>query len=233
MFSIKHHYQSNLAFFFKQRFPFSHMLRPFQDSFVFGEATSSHFFSVTTSTQQLLLRSSYFFRTTAFLRSSFFRTVTFSQQLFFQNSYFQSKTSTEQLLLESSMKNGNILHENRKFFKRVTFWNLFGGGIVQNKDIYRRAASLKQVLLHSIDFFRKESFWKKLIFQKSNISHYPLFLESYFFRGATFSKDATLYSSYLARRAAFFKRYFFRRVTILQQRFLSVATLLIYLLVIK
>ena len=102
----------------------------FTTSFVFAEATSSHFFSVTTSTQQLLLRSSYFFRTTAFLRSSFFRTVTFSQQLFFQNSYFQSKTSTEQLLLENSMKNGNILHENRKFFKRVTFWNLFGGGIV-------------------------------------------------------------------------------------------------------
>ena len=34
-----------------------------------------------------------------------------------------------------------------------------------------------------------------LIFQKSNIRHYPLFLESYFFRGATFSKDVIFYST--------------------------------------
>ena len=63
------------------------MLRLFQGSFIFGEA-SSHFITVTTSTQRLLFRSSYFFRTAGFLRSSIFRTVTYLQQLFFQNSFF-------------------------------------------------------------------------------------------------------------------------------------------------
>ena len=67
-------------------FPHSHMLPLFQDNFVLREATSSHFFRVATSTQQLLFRDSYFFRTAAFF--PFFRTVTFSQELFFQNSFF-------------------------------------------------------------------------------------------------------------------------------------------------
>ena len=74
-------------FFFKWRIPFSHVLRLFRDSFIFGEATYSHFFRVTTLTQQLISRSSYFFRTAPFLRS-FFRTVISLQQLFFRNSYF-------------------------------------------------------------------------------------------------------------------------------------------------
>ena len=72
------------------------MLPLFQDNFILGEATSSHFFRVTTSTQQLLFRSSYFFRTAAFL--SFLRKVTFSQELFFQNSFFRSENSIEQAI---------------------------------------------------------------------------------------------------------------------------------------
>ena len=62
------------------------MLPLFQDNIILGEATSSHFFRVTTSIQQLLYRDSYFFRTAAF--SPFFRTVTFSQELFFQKNFF-------------------------------------------------------------------------------------------------------------------------------------------------
>ena len=62
------------------------MLRLFQDNFVFGEATSSHFFRVTSSPPQLHFRSSYFFRAAAFFSS--FRIVTFSQQFFFQNRFF-------------------------------------------------------------------------------------------------------------------------------------------------
>ena len=84
--SIKRNHHSNLGFIFKQRFPFSHVLALFQDNFISGEATSSHFFRVTTSTQQLYFRSSYFLRAAAFF--SFIRTVTLSQQLFFQNSFF-------------------------------------------------------------------------------------------------------------------------------------------------
>ena len=65
------------------------MKRLFQDSFIFGETTSSHFFRVTTSTQMLLFRSSYFFR-----GATFFEGIPFSEQSplrsshFFQNSYF-------------------------------------------------------------------------------------------------------------------------------------------------
>ena len=116
--SVKRNHQSNLGFFFKQRFLPSHMLPLFQDNFIQGEATSSHFFRVTVSTQQLLFWGCYFFRTAAVF--SFFRTVTFSQELFFQNSFF-----FEQPLLE-----------NRRFFTAVTFRNsYFFGRTIQDKDI--------------------------------------------------------------------------------------------------
>ena len=167
------------------------MLQLFPESFIFGEATSSHFFRETISTQQLFYRNSCFFRTTAF-EQSFFRSY------FFKIASFQSKNSSEQTFLE-----------NRKLFRAVTFRNnyLFGGGIVQNKDIYRRATFSKQVLLHSISIFRKATFWKKLISQKSNTPYYLLFLESCRFRVATFSKDATFYSI-LFKRAAFLQHTF-------------------------
>ena len=64
-------------FFSKWRFLFSHMLRLFQNSFISGEVTYSHFFRVTTSTRQLLFRSSYFFRAAAFF-----------ELLLFQNCHF-------------------------------------------------------------------------------------------------------------------------------------------------
>ena len=63
-------------------------LATFQDSFIFGEATSSHFFRVTASTQQLIFRRGYFLRAAAFLRSSVFGRVISLQQLFFQNTCF-------------------------------------------------------------------------------------------------------------------------------------------------
>ena len=67
---------------------------------------------------------------------------------------------------------------------------------------------MKQILLYSICLFGKATFWKKLIFQKSNIPHYLLFLDSCLFIATTFSKDATFYSSYLFRRAAFLQHTF-------------------------
>ena len=98
--------------FFKWLFPFSHMLLLFEDSFVFGEATSSQFFRLTTLTQQLLFRSSYFFKAAAFFRSSFFRTFSILQQLFFQNNYlFRAKLlpSNQFLRIKSSL--GQLLFE--------------------------------------------------------------------------------------------------------------------------
>ena len=128
------------------------MLRLFQGSFIFGEATPSHFFRVTTSTQvtlsqQLIFQSCCFF--------SFFRTVTFSQQLVFQNSFFFR---------------GNIL-----FFRISTsLWQLLFGtaifSLFRVKITNFFSFFRKQVLLHSINFFRKVSFSKKLIFQKKQYS---------------------------------------------------------------
>ena len=87
-------------FFFKWQFPssHSHTLRFFQDSLFFGKAISSHLFRVTILTEPLLLQSSYLFRTPGFLKSSFLRTATSSQQLFFQNSHFFKVISKEELL---------------------------------------------------------------------------------------------------------------------------------------
>ena len=69
--------------FFQMVISLPHMLRIFQSSFIFGEATYSHFFWVTNSTQQLLFQSSCFFWGAPFSEQSLF-----SKQLSFQNSYF-------------------------------------------------------------------------------------------------------------------------------------------------
>ena len=69
--------------FFQMVISLPHMLRIFQNSFIFGEATYSHFFWVTNSTQQLLFQSSCFFWGAPFSEQSLF-----SKQLSFQNSYF-------------------------------------------------------------------------------------------------------------------------------------------------
>ena len=167
------------------------MLPLFQDNFILGEATSSHFFRVTTSTQQLLFRGSYFFRTAAVF--SFFRTVTFSQELFFQNSFFfgaKILQSSHFLRIQSSLQ-------------QLLFGTAFSEELFRIKISKKRATFSKQVLLHSINLLRKATFWKKLIFQ-----HYILFLESCLFRATTFSKEATFYSSYLFSRATFLQKSF-------------------------
>ena len=108
--------------FFKQRFPFSHMLPLFQDNFILVEATSSDFFRAAISAQQLLFRGSYFFRTAAVF--SFFITVTFSQELFFQNSFYfgaQILRSNHFLRIGSSLQ--QLLFRTAIFF----------GGTVQGK----------------------------------------------------------------------------------------------------
>ena len=69
-----------------------------------------------TFSEWLLRHNSYIFGAAIFRAAaffSFFRRATFSQQLFFQNSFiFQSKNSTAQPLLK-----------NKKFFVSVTFQN--------------------------------------------------------------------------------------------------------------
>ena len=123
---------------------------------------SDVFFRVNNSTRQLLFLEQLFLqRSYVFLKSSFSRTVASSQQLFFQNFYF---TSTEQ-----------HFPENRQFFKRVTFseqlvfwWsNFFKLRSIIN--FFRTDTLSIKVLLQKRYFFRRSTFWKKLIFQKRNI----------------------------------------------------------------
>ena len=60
----------------------------FQNSFNLGEAISLHLFRVTFSKFQLIFWRSYFFRPAAFSEELLFITITYQQQVFFQNSYF-------------------------------------------------------------------------------------------------------------------------------------------------
>ena len=131
-------------------------MRLFQDNFILVEATSSQFFRVTTSTQQLLFRSSYFFRTTAF--SSFLGTVTFLQHFFFffQNSFF----FTEKLLQSSH-------------FLRIgsSLWPLlFRTAIFVSEELFRIKISKKELLLPSRYFCTASTFPKSYILEKANFS---------------------------------------------------------------
>ena len=99
------------------------MLRPFQNSFYFGDAILSHFFRVTTTwTLQLLFQSSYFVRAAAFLRGPFSEQSLSSKQLFFQNSYFfraKLLASSHFLRIESSP--GQLLFGTATFLTRELF----------------------------------------------------------------------------------------------------------------
>ena len=94
------------------------MLPLFQDNFILGEATSSHFFSETTSIQQLLFWSSYFFRTAAFF--SFLRTVTFSQELVFQNSFFFRAKLLQSSHLGSSCFSEQLIFSEELFRAKIS-----------------------------------------------------------------------------------------------------------------
>ena len=167
--------------FFKQRFPFSHMLPLFQDNFILVEATSSHFFRVTTLTQQLLFRDSCFFP--LFQNSHFFAGVIFSEQLL-----FRSENSTEQHFLRRG-----------DFLKQLLFGTAIFFG--RTKKISKKEL-LFQSFLTALTFSEKLYFGKNY-FSENHFPHYLLFLESCLFRAITFSKGTSFYNSYLFRRATF------------------------------
>ena len=126
------------------------MLPLFQDNFIFGEATSSHFFRVTTSRQQLLFWDSYFFRTAAFF--SFFRTVTFSQGLFFQSSFFI----------------GAKLLQSMHFLRiRGSLRQLLFETAIYPEELFRIKISKKELIFLSRYFCIVSTFSEKLHFGKS------------------------------------------------------------------
>ena len=106
-----------------------------------GLPQSSYFFRVSAWTQLLLFRSSYFFRAAAFSIFYFFRTK------FLPSRYFSR--------ISSSLE--------RYIFETATF---LVGRLVQNKDTHRRVTFLKQLLLHSINFFRRVTFQQRYFSNK-------------------------------------------------------------------
>ena len=126
------------------------MLPLFQDNFVLVEATSSPFFRVTTSTQQLIFRGRCFFRTAAVF--SFFRTFTFSQELFFQKSLlFGAKT------LQSShfLRIGSSLRQ------------LLFGIAIFSQELFRIKLCKKELLFQSRYFCTASTFSKRVRFGKN------------------------------------------------------------------
>ena len=130
------------------------MLPLFQDNIILVEATSSHFFRVTTLTQQFLSRSSYFFRKAAFFflfqNSHFFAGVIFSEYLFFlEQKFYRAATSWEQEDLY-----GTYFSE-RQFFLQ---------------ELFRIKISKKELLSQSRYFCTASTFQKSYILEKADFS---------------------------------------------------------------
>ena len=140
------HHDKYLGFFFKWWFPFPHILRLFKDSFNFREATSSHFFRVTTSIKQLLFQGSYFFRT-----DFLFGDAHFSEQSFFISVIFQSETSTEQPILRIGSSLGQLLYVTATFLE---------------EELFRIKISTEELLFWSRYCYTISNFSEKLHFGK-------------------------------------------------------------------
>ena len=132
------------------------MLRLFQDSFIFREGTSSHFFRATTSTTQLLFQSS------CFLRISFFRTVIpHSSYFFFQNDYF---FSANPLPSSHFLRIGTSLGQS--LFRTATFLT---------EGLFRIKISIEELLFRTRCFYTASTFSEELHFGKKLIflcTHY-------------------------------------------------------------
>ena len=168
------------------------MLQLFQDSFIFGEDSSSHFLRVTTSIQQLLFRSIYFFGSYVFLRSSFFKTVTSLQQLLFRNSYFfrakllprshhlKIRGSSRQLLFRKA----DFLVEDLFRIKIPTQELHFGSGTSVQNQLFQKSHNLE-----------RNQFFRKAIFRITNFFQRAALQSGYFLKkvlcsiAAAFSKE--------------------------------------------
>ena len=182
----------------------------FLDSLVFRKATSSQFLRVTffKVSQELLFRS-----------SSFFRADAFFEELLFQNShFFPAFFSPEYLLVQSETSTQEPNLENRKFFSAVTFQNSY-----PQKTYTEELLLWSRFFCPTSIFSKKARFWKRLLFQKSKIPHYLLFPENCLFN--SFFINRYILSQLYFQKSFFFTTYLFRRVTISQVSFFSTATL--------
>ena len=150
---------------------------------------------------QLYFRRSYFFTLLWLLRHnsySFGASISSEQLLFLRCSVFDRVISLHQLFFQNTLFSGMKLLPSSHFVRIGSSLGqlLFGTATFLLEWLLRINISTeellwsKQVLLHSISFFRRATFSKNL-----------LFLESYLFRAVTFSKYVTFYSSNIFRRA--------------------------------
>ena len=145
------------------------MLLLFQDNVILVEATSSHFFRVTTSTQHLLFGGSYFFRTaTVFLffseelfrlkylkKGYFFKAGTSAQHQPFQESHILEKTGFS----ENQFPHYLFFQESCPF-RTTTFSK---GATFYCRYLFRRATFLlhtfsEELLFHSCGPFSQLHF---------------------------------------------------------------------------
>ena len=170
--------------------PFLHMLRYFWAALFLEKLLLYNFTSFQINTRVTFPEQPFLQSRCFFLRSFFFETVTFSLHFFFfQNSYFQRA---------KHLPSNHILRIGNSF------------GIVT----YSRGTLSKQILLHSINFFKKARFWKKLLFQKINLPDYLLFWRATFL--IPFLSIAIFYSNYVTS-------YLFREDTFPQLHFPLIA----------
>ena len=171
----------------------------FGTSYFFTLFLSTYFDTTVTFSGYLFLQNS-----CCFVLFHLFRTVTFSQDLFFQNSFFfgaKILQSSHFLRIQSSLQ-------------QLLFGTAFSEELFRIKISKKRATFSKQVLLHSINLFRKAILWKKLIFQKINfrITYFfwrAVFLEQLLFQKTLPSIAATFSEELLFYNILFQKSYYF------------------------
>ena len=157
-------------------------------------------------TQQLLFRSSHFFRA-----------VTFSEELLFQNNFFFRIVFSEWNLCWAATSWEKVDFQGSYFVGWVTLSELLlWEELVPNKDIYRRATFLNHVLLHSINFIRIDTFSTKVRIQNRYLFRTITLLEK-----ANFSKrnSSKMHTLLFQKTCLFISSYCFRRATFSQHTF--------------
>ena len=139
----------------------------FSDSFIFGKATSSHFFRVTffKVAQESYFWSSSFFRAVAFFGEVLFQNSHFFSAFFFQNSYF---FRVKLLPSNHILRIGNSLVQ-------LPFGTATNGRYLQQSYFFEADSSAQHQL------FQKSKILEKATFSENQSSRLPAFLESYLF----------------------------------------------------
>ena len=163
------------------------------------------FFRATTSTRELRIRSSCFFRAAAFLKSTIFKTVTFFEGVIFQNSYF----FTAKLLpsgniwrIESSLE--------QLLFRTATFLEQ---RYLQKSYFFKAGTSAQPQL------FQKICVLEKVNYSKKHCSALSTFFAELYFQCCYFFKRLYLLWQLTFQKNYFLQHTFFRKIIVSQLHF--------------